>query len=397
MGSSVSKNGRTRSRRGGAKRGSVKAVSIARSQALPWDCHREVEQAFCQITGGVVSPLLANVALHGLETALRQDYPQSHQTLGIAESWKPVVIRYADDFVVLHPNQAVIEEIREKTATWLAGMGLELKPSKTRIVHTLVAHDDSVGFDFLGFHVRQFPVGKSHSGKLGRHGHPSTLLGFKTIITPSKEAQHRIQTQIGDIIHQHRSHSQHDLINHLNPVLRGWSRYYSTVSAKHTFSQMHYLTFLKLYRWATYRHPHEPRRLIVRKYWQLNRGRWVFGEKDGLSLYPISRTPIRRHTQVVGTRSPYDGDWVYWSTRLGRHPELPRRVATLLKWQKGKCDLCGLYFRVDDVLEIDHFIPTALGGKDGYLNWRLVHGHCHDEKSARDGSNPRAAVPMITA
>jgi RNA-directed DNA polymerase len=98
----------------------------------------------------------------------------------------------------------VIEEIQEKTATWLGGMGLELKPSKTRIVHTLRDEGGAVGFHSLGFHVRQFPVGKTHSGKLGRGSHVSTRLGFKTIITPSDKAQRRLQTHIGEVVRTHR-------------------------------------------------------------------------------------------------------------------------------------------------------------------------------------------------
>jgi RNA-directed DNA polymerase len=347
--------------------------------------------------GGPLSPLLANVALHGLEDALTRDYPRSHLVNHTAHSWKPTVIRYADDFVVLHPSRAVIEEVREKAARWLAGMGLELKPSKTRIVHTLQREDGPAGFDFLGFHVRQFPVGKTHSGKLGHLRHPSTLLGFKTIITPSTEAQARLQARIGEIVHETRGGPQDALIRRLNPLLRGWSRYYSTVCSKATFSRMHALTFAKLRRWAAYRHPHTPWGKIVRLYWHLNRKAWVFAGKEGKALFNPARTPIRRHIPVVGTRSPYDGDWVYWGTRLGRHPELPKRVATLLRWQKGKCDRCGLSFRVDDVLEIDHAIPLACGGKDGYLNWRLVHGHCHDAKTARDGSSRWATAPLTDA
>jgi RNA-directed DNA polymerase len=93
---------------------------------------------------------------------------------------------------------------------------------------------------------------------------------------------------------------------------------------------------------------------------------------------------IRRYIKVKGDRSPYDGDWVYWASKLGRHPELPKRVAILLQRQKGKCAWCGLYFRNEDLPEIDHIIPTAYGGKDEYSNWQLLHGHCHDEKSMMD-------------
>src|SRR5205807_4369427 len=104
-------------------------------------------------------------------------------------NWQPQVIRYADDFLVLHRDRAVIEQAKEVTSTWLADMGLELKPSKTRITHTLHQGEGNVGFDFLGWHIRQYPVGKTHTGKTG--GRNSQPLGFKTIIKPSQEAVRR--------------------------------------------------------------------------------------------------------------------------------------------------------------------------------------------------------------
>src|SRR5579883_256590 len=111
--------------------------------------------------GGVISPLLANIALHDLETAVRAAFPS--RKAGHPSAWKPLVVRYADDFVVMHEDLAVIERVQQIANAWLADIGLELKPSKTRITHTLRVHSGNVGFDFLGFHVRQFPVGKTRS------------------------------------------------------------------------------------------------------------------------------------------------------------------------------------------------------------------------------------------
>jgi len=128
--------------------------------------------------GGVLSPLLANIALHGLEERVATAFPKTRKVA----RWTPAVIRYADDFVVLHPDHDVIRRCKEVIEEWLRGMGLELKPSKTSISHTLEEHEEKVGFDFLGFTVRQFRVGKHHTGQNG-HGQP---LGFKTLITPSK-------------------------------------------------------------------------------------------------------------------------------------------------------------------------------------------------------------------
>ena len=95
-------------------------------------------------------------------------------------------------------------------------------------------------------------------------------------------------------------------------------------------------------------------------------------------------TPIERHIKVQNSRSPYDGDWVYWSSRMGRHPEVNGRVATLLKRQEGKCPECNLFFKEGDILEVDHRIPRSQGGKDEYINLQLLHRHCHDTKTAND-------------
>jgi RNA-directed DNA polymerase len=160
--------------------------------------------------GGALSPLLANIALHGLETAIRAAFPSKCRGV---QPWKPLVIRYADDFVVLHEDAAVIEHARQVAADWLAGMGLELKPSKTRVAHTLHPHDGPVGFDFLGFHVRQFRVGRTHAAT-NRYG---TMLAFKTIIKPSPAAQRRHLADLADVIRRHRQVSHQALVDTLNP------------------------------------------------------------------------------------------------------------------------------------------------------------------------------------
>src|SRR4030095_1361323 len=114
-----------------------------------------------------------------------------------------------------------------------------------------------------------------------------------------------------------------------------------------------------------------------------------------------SDTPIRRHLKVRGAASPFDGDLVYWASRLGRHPELSTSKAPLLKRQQGRCARCGLVF-IDDVgelIESDHIVPKALSGTDGRLNRQLLHGHCHDAKTAVDGSHRRwpSGVPVTRA
>ena len=135
--------------------------------------------------GGVVSPVLANVALHGLETIVVQRLTRRVGTTFRKVS--PTVVRYADDFVVLDEDLTGIQQAQEIITEWLTDMGLEVKPSKTKQSHTLAEHEGNVGFHFLGFEIRQYPVGKTHTGRNTR----GKQLGFKTIIKPTKEAVQR--------------------------------------------------------------------------------------------------------------------------------------------------------------------------------------------------------------
>lgn len=329
--------------------------------------------------GGVASPLLANVALHGLEGHIKAAFPKTKGR----ESWLPHVVRYADDFVVLHQDLAAVERTRRLAEEWLAGMGLELRPAKTRISHTLHAHDgNAAGFDFLGFEVRQYATGKTRCARSSR----GTPLGHSTIVKPSKEAQGRHQAAIKEIVGAHKAAPRAALIKRLNPVIRGWANYYRAANAAKVFKRADQLTYLKLRRWAKRRHPHKPWKWVLRKYLGLGEGKgWIFGSaEEGAWLQKHQDARILRYVKVQGRRSPYDGDWTYWGARMGNHPETPKRVAKLLRGQKGRCRWCGLRFADGELLELDHKVPTAQGGADLPSNWQLIHAHCHDEKTALD-------------
>jgi RNA-directed DNA polymerase len=360
--------------------------------------------------GGVISPLLANVALHGLETAVREAFPANHMVHGPGhrgqeaqriQNWKPQVIRYADDLVILHRDQAVIEQSKEVVQAWLKNMGLELKPSKTRITHTLQAvegeegEEGEAGFDFLGFNVRHYHVGKTHIVKTGgrTRGQTNEWVDFKTIIKPSKTALHRHYAALSKVITELKAASQDTVIAILNPKIRGWSGYYRTVVASRAFSKLDHLVWNKLMRWAKYRHPRKGSRWVVRKYFNIEglkrpgEMRWLFVSDNGPALIKHASTAIRRHVKVEGGLSPYNGDWVYWASRLGRYPGLTKRVAILLKRQAGRCAWCKLYFRGGEELrEVDHITPQSRGGRETYANWQLLHRHCHDMKTAGDRS-----------
>jgi RNA-directed DNA polymerase len=330
--------------------------------------------------GGVISPLLANIALDGMIREAESKFPRKQGK----NAQNPIrIIRYADDFVVLHPDLEVIYKAKAAIEAWLQPVGLELKPEKTRICHTLnqikVPESEltvSPGFDFLGFNIRQYPVGKHKSGKR-----------FKTLIKPSKKAIKAHHVALKTVIKTHKTVPQAGLIRHLNPMIKGWANYYSGVAAKGTFSSEDHNLWLMLRAWSVSRRGRKQKGRAIRKYYREGRhGSWTFATADGLTLWKHADVEIKRHTLVKPDKSPYDGDWVYWSTRRGQDIEVPTRVAKLLKKQKGKCPYCGQYFTSDDLLEVDHITPRSQGGKDEYKNLQLLHAHCHDVKSRYDGS-----------
>ena len=340
--------------------------------------------------GGVISPLLANIALHGMENRIKQAFPErkikrkGQKTQYITAA---ILIRYADDFVILHEDVTVVQRCQQIIAEWLKEMGLELKPSKTRLAHTLHKYEEQQpGFDFLGFTIRQFPVGKYQAGK-NPHGTP---LGFKTLIKPSKKKLEVHAESLRSVIKAHKTASQWKLINRLNPVIRGWANYYSTVVSKEIFKGMDKLTYQQLRAWSNRRHPNKNHSWITKKYWRtMGNDNWVFASREGgkkkfMRLRKHSETQIVRHIKVQRERSPFDGDTFYWSTRMGRHPEVSKSVATLLKRQKGKCTHCGLTFKDGDLKEKDHIISRNNDGTDKYNNLQLLHRHCHDKKTAQE-------------
>jgi RNA-directed DNA polymerase len=326
--------------------------------------------------GGVLSPCLALIALNGLENTIRSCVNQgrAQRTLG--------VVFYADDFVVLHPSLDVIQKCKLAAENWLKEMSLELKPSKTCISHTLIPYEGNVGFDFLGFNIRQYPVGKHQSGCNSQ----GKKLGFKTIIKPSKKKISLHIESIGSTIDSYKTSPQEVLINKLNPIIRGWCNYYSTVNSKRIFDNCDHILSSQLRAWARYRTGKWDSN-TKNKYWRYIEDRFTFSTKDGIRLTAHSDTPIKCHVKVRGDKSYFDGDVLYWSTRKGVHPELPKRVAFLLKKYKGRCPECGLMFAGDDLIEVDHTISKQDGGKDKFDNLQPLHRHCHDVKTARDNAN----------
>ena len=323
--------------------------------------------------GGVLSPLLANIALHGFENHLRDAFSTSMisgQLTGqpVVKS-KPLIIRYADDWLVLHRDRAVIEHCQRLAEKWLQEMGLELNLKKTRIAHTFYPEGGKIGFNFLGFEIRQYPVSRYNS-RSGR--------GFKTLIKPSPEAIKSHYRQLAEMIRQDQAAPQERVIGRLNPVIIGWSQYYRAVVSKDIFQKLDHQLYIRLSRWARHRHPRKSRHWITQRYWGVNRGQgWVFASDSGVVLTPHANVAIVRHAKVRGHASPFDGNWKYWATRRGTYPGVQPSLARRLKHQQGRCQACGLVFMPEALVELHHLDGNHKNHK--FDNLWAVHRHCHDQ------------------
>ncbi|NEQ85258.1 MAG: restriction endonuclease [Moorea sp. SIO2I5] len=256
-----------------------------------------------------------------MEERIKQ-YAETIKEKGVSKSNKRKalnLIRYAEDFVIWHKDQTVVEECQRIISKWLNDMGLELKPSKTRITHTMD------GFEFLGFNIRQYKVGKNQSKQ-----------GFKTIIKPSKEKISEHYEQLSLVIDRHKAAPQEALIRQLKPIIRGWCNYHKTVCSQEVFSKIDYMLWNKLRRWGYRRHPKKSKTWVNSKYWgTIGEDNWMFKTFEGNHLPKHAKTEIVRHKKIQDTRSPYDGDLIYWSTRMRKYPEMTTQKGKLLERQKG--------------------------------------------------------------
>jgi len=272
--------------------------------------------------GGVISPLLLNVALHGLEEAAGVRYWATGTRAGEIKPGSPAAVRYADDMVVLCHSQEQAEQVKAQLAEWLAPRGLAFNEEKTKIVHL------SEGFDFLGFNVRRYRS--------------------KLLIKPSKAAVRRLRERLAASMRMLRGGNAMAVIATLGPIIRGWAAYYRTVVSSRLFRWLDNYVWKLLYKWSIWRHKNKPKRWIVGRYFgkfnKFRNDRWVFGDHDtGAYLVKFSWTGIERHIPVKGAASPDDPALAaYWAGRRRKvKPPLDRYTRHLLSRQDGLCPLCG--------------------------------------------------------
>ncbi|MGI5288866.1 group II intron reverse transcriptase/maturase [Nonomuraea polychroma] len=349
--------------------------------------------------GGVISPVLLNVALHGLEQAAGVRYRPSGVHAGEIHPDAPVVIRYADDYIAACHTQRQADEIKARLAAWLAPRGLAFNEGKTRIVHL------TEGFDFLGFNVRRY-----HGGKL--------------LIKPSAAALKRIRQRLREVFRAMRGATPSALIRTLNPIIRGWAAYYRTMVSSRAFARLDDYVWRLAYKWAKYRHPRKPKKWITARYFgrfhPSRNDRWVFGDRDsGVYLRKFSWTKIVRH-QVVKAGASLDDPALadYWATRR-RKSQTPLdergQWRQPLHEQQGRCPLCGDYLLHADTepatpQEWEQWLRATMkaitkhlivesgreGGRPDRNRLRLVHTHCQRRSGTRP-AHQRPTQPMRLA
>ena len=272
--------------------------------------------------GGVISPLLLNIALHGLEEAAGVRYKTGSHA-GEVRDGCPALTRYADDLVVCCHSRQQAEQVRARLAEWLEPRGLAFNEAKTRIVHL------SEGFGFLGFDLRRHPNGK-------------------LLIKPGADAIKRFRKRLAKEFRAFRGASVAAVLAKIVPIVRGWISYYRTVVSSRVFRALTEYLWKLTYKWACWSHPNKPKRWIVgqyyRKFDKFRNDRWVFGDRvTGAYLPKPAWTEIVRHTLVKGTASPDDPALAgYWAQRRRKvKPPLDNYTVRLLSRQDGRCSLCG--------------------------------------------------------
>lgn len=311
--------------------------------------------------GGIISPVLANLALDGLERVLRENYPKPKNGFNAKVNF----VRFADDFIISGISKELLEdEIKPLVEDFLKERGLELSSEKTVITHI----ED--GFDFLGQNVRKY------KGKM--------------LIKPSKKNVQAFLDKVRGIIQDNKQATAGHLICQLNRVIRGWARYHRHVVSKATFNSVDRAIFLALWQWARRRHPRKGVRWVRQKYFcTLGQRNWVFfgevpHEEEPTRVYLAwtTDTPIERHTKIKEAANPYDPDWeTYYEKRLDLKMEhnLRKRQLLLHLWkeQQGLCPHCKQKITKITGWHSHHIVWRSKGGSDGRENRVLLHPDCH--------------------
>jgi RNA-directed DNA polymerase len=317
--------------------------------------------------GGIISPVLANLALDGLQHELTTLF----KTVREAREAKIHLVRYADDFVITSSSKELLEDrVKPLVEKFLAARGLILSEKKTKITHV------TEGFDFLGWNVRLF----------------DRIL----VSQPSKKNVKAFLEKIRDLLRESKAAAQIEVIEKLTPVIRGWANYHRSQMASRTFAECDHQIWQALWRWACRRHPNKGKRWIKQRYFKCLKGRdWRFADMDKVmpNLCDYRKRP---HTKVKAEANPYDPAFdEYFSTRLARKMETTlegrRKLRWLWGWQSGTCPICDQKITRDTGWHLHHIVKRSERGSDKLTNLVLLHPNCHMQYHSKEKYGPAGA------
>jgi RNA-directed DNA polymerase len=319
--------------------------------------------------GGIISPVLANMTLDGLEALLRNKWgtnKKGNPERNIAAMHQVHLIRYADDFIITGKTKELLEdEVKPIVDTFLKERGLTLSEEKTRVTHI------GKGFDFLGWNFRKY------DGKL--------------LIKPSKKNVKAFLKNIRETVKKNATAKTENLIKLLNPKIQGWVNYHKGTVATEIFSKVDHEVWDATWQWAKRRHSHKGTRWIKDKYFSPEKNRrWIFSAKtqtkEGnpltVKLVQANDTNIQRHVKIKGEANPYDPQQeTYFESRLGwkMKVRMTGKIQWLRLWwkQDKECPICNQKITEETGWHVHHIIPKSEGGKDNNSNLVLVHPNCH--------------------
>jgi RNA-directed DNA polymerase len=316
--------------------------------------------------GGILSPMLANVALTDLDDFCEKEYGKRGSN---------PIVRYADDFIVVCKDREEAEQRRGEIANRLREVAsLTLSYEKSTITNI---HD---GVNFLGFNLRKYRD-KSDKGKYHKVG--------KLLIKPQKEKVIKYLHRIKQELNTMKTATQEQAIRKLNPIIRGFALYYRHAVSKEMYQITDHRIWYKLWRWALRRHHNKDIRWVKKKYFRRNKTRdWIFS--DGTNrIFEAAYIPIVRYVKVASGKRAHgylEETREYWECReftqtLSKIYTV--QLAKLYRKQKGKCAYCGYLITMKDIIgeetHTHHMLPLSEGGDNKSRNLRLLHDACHKE------------------
>lgn len=316
--------------------------------------------------GGIISPVLANWALDGLQALLEERFSSTRRQ---RERNRVHLVRYADDFIITGKSQVLLQyEVQPLVAQFLKERSLELSPEKTRITHV------ENGFDFLGQTIRRFTDGR-------------------IIIKPSRRSIKTFLTKIQVTLDDSGKQTSGEMIQRLNQQIKGWTMYHRFAVSKRIFGHVDHRIFWKIRRWCQRRHRKKSWKWLRKKYFpQAHQGDWTFvgiwtdreGKTHSISLMRASRVKVLRWQKIRSNAHPYEPQWeAYLEARRTwkwTHTLSGRtRIMCLWKEQQGRCLVCGQPLQIEASYDghVHHRIWRCNGGEDSWDNLELLHANCH--------------------